>query len=176
MTQTIAIRGTSPEINPLYIKMRRRFAGQNDRTIGEIKAQEAIRDGYEPYAIHSGVLKHTAAECHVTRANSLPVHENKNKWNAPRPIAVSGISIAVIVVGVILLFALLLSGLHINRLHQQLALAQNNTEILQNQPYTRTLIPENTEQHASSNEFPDTEAAADKQILLDNLLRAFSAA
>ena len=40
----------------------------------------------------------------------------------------------------------------------------------------RWMIPENTEQHASSNEFPDTEAAADKQILLDNLLRAFSAA
>ena len=73
MTQTIALNGSGPEINPLYIKLRRHFASPDNRTIGEVKIMQAISDGYQPYTTPvRRTSGHSVSEHHVTRANSLP--------------------------------------------------------------------------------------------------------
>ncbi len=130
MTQTIAICGTKPEINPLYIKLRRRFACQGDRTIGEVKAQEAIRDGYEPYAtqIRRSCSSKGSAERHVTRANSLPDNPAKKA-----PIRTSGISsstVAIVILCTALLLFLLFSGIRISELNRELTDFQNSANEL----------------------------------------------
>ena len=130
MTQTIALNGCTPDINPLYIKLRRRFSYQGDRTIGEVKAQEAIRDGYQPYASPARrPMKgaKSAAECHVTRANSLP--EQQTNRVTVRRSALSGGTVVVLVLCAVLLLFLLFSGLRITELNRELSGLQNATEL-----------------------------------------------
>lgn len=162
MTQTIALNGCAPEINPLYIKLRRRFACQGDRTIGEVKAQQAIRDGYQPFATparrSSGV---GAMEYHVTRANSLP--KTTGIARQRRTSTLSGGAIAMILLCACLLSFLLFSGMHINELQGELdglkgSALQVNEEVL-------TLAPSAPSEYAAEG---NTDPA------LSNLLRAFS--
>ena len=159
MTQTIALHGTTPEINPLYIKMRRRFAAEGDRTIGEVKAQEALRDGYQPYA--TPARRQNSAERHVTRANSLPTPTEKDI----RPvghISLSGSSVAVVILCAFLLLVLVFSGLYINRLNGELNGLQNG---VLNASSGLTLVAEDTDTLNAYEEDP---------VLTDNLLRVFA--
>lgn len=160
MTQTIALHGTTPEINPLYIKMRRRFAAEGDRTIGEVKAQEAIRDGYQPYA--TPARRQNSAERHVTRANSLPTPTEKDTRPVGR-ISLSGSSVAVVVLCAFLLLVLVFSGLHINRLNGELNGLQNASSL--NASGNLTLAVEETNTLNAYKEDP---------ALTDNLLRVFA--
>ena len=161
MTQTIALKGQTPEINPLYIKLRRHFANEDNRTIGEVKIQQAIRDGYQPYASPARrTASRSVSEYHVTRANSLPKASTVAKHrSAP---SLSGGAIALILLCACLLSVLLFSGLHINELKGELdglkgQGLQVNEEVL-------TLAPS----------APGEYSAEATDPALSNLLRAFS--
>ena len=160
MTQTIALHGATPEINPLYIKMRRRFAAEGDRTIGEVKAQEAIRDGYQPYATPS--RRPSSTERHVTRANSLPTPTEKDTRPVGR-ISLSGSSVAVVVLCAFLLLVLVFSGLHINRLNNELGGLQNGSALYVSAPLTLSLEDTN-----------ELNAYEESPAMTDNLLRVFA--
>lgn len=159
MTQTITLHGATPEINPLYIKMRRRFAAEGDRTIGEVKAQEAIRDGYQPYA--TPVRRQNPTERHVVRANSLPTPTEKDIRPVGR-ISLSGSSVAVVILCAFLLLVLVFSGLYINRLNGELNGLQNG---VLNASSGLTLIAEDTDTLNAYEEDP---------VLTDNLLSVFA--
>ncbi len=126
MTQTIALNGTTPEINPLYIKLRRRFACPGDRTIGEMKAMEAIRDGYQPYAASPRVSSVAqVSESHVTMANSLPHHTASHEYVAPRT-RTSGTAVLLLILAAVLVLFLALSGAQIGNLNRELSGLQNS--------------------------------------------------
>ena len=162
MTQTIALHGSAPEINPLYIKLRRRFACQGDRTIGEVKAQQAIRDGYQPFATPARRSTGAGAmEYHVTRANSLPKAAGAVKQK--RTSTLSGGAIALILLCACLLSFLLFSGMHINELKGELNGLKGKA--LQVNEQTLTLAP------SAPSEY---DAEGDTDPALSNLLRAFS--
>lgn len=160
MTQTIALHGTTPEINPLYIKMRRRFAAEGDRTVGEVKAQEAIRDGYQPYA--TPARRQNSAERHVTRANSLPTPTEKDTRPVGR-ISLSGSAVTAIVLCAFLLLVLVFSGLHINRLNGELNNLQEGAAMKSAGSLTLTVEETNAQN-----------AYAEDSALTDNLLRTFA--
>lgn len=173
MTQTIAINGTTPEINPLYIKLRRRFAYQGDRTIGEVKAQEAIRDGYEPYTImryHAKTGK-GATERHVTHANSLP-NQPKIKRAAFRQSGISGSAIIILTLCVVLLLFLLFSGIRISELNNELNGLQNNTNELRAEDRNLTLSIADIENFAAEGACNDGDIM--DKVSSSNLHRAFS--
>ena len=161
MTQTIALSGNTPEINPLYIKLRHHFAKEDNRTIGEVKIQEAIRDGYQPYATPARrSVSQNVAEYHVVRANSLPKVNGTVKHRTAS--SLSGGAIAMILLCACLLSVLLFSGLHINELKSELdgfrgQGLQVNEEVL-------TLAPSAPGEYAAEGTDP----------ALSNLLRAFS--
>ncbi len=169
MTQTIALGSNAPEINPLYIKLRRRFACQGDRTIGEIKAQEAIRDGYHPYATsarfsgsHVGV-----SETHLTQANSLPARVQERGRAVTRS-HMSGTAALLLILAAVLAIFLILSGTQISNLNRELNGLQNNALYLGE---SLTLTPEDVHENAAS---PSTEEPSDELDTLSNLLRSFS--
>lgn len=173
MTQTIALHGTAPEINPLYIKLRRRFACDGDRTVGEMKAQEAIRDGYRPYATgaRSASAGSTVAECHVTRANSLPAAYNHAHVRHARKTSLSGGAVAIMILCTLLLIGLLFSGARINELNRELSgLQSQNGALHAEEAELSLLLPE---EHAAAQ--GDTSLPADENLCTENLLRAFSA-
>ena len=162
MTQTIALNGSAPEINPLYIKLRRRFACQGDRTIGEVKAQQAIRDGYQPFATPARRTSGAGAmEYHVTRANSLPKASGAVKQR--RVSTLSGGAIALILLCACLLSFLLFSGMHISELQSELDGVKGRA--LQVDEQTLTLAPSAPSEYG---------AEGDADAALSNLLRAFS--
>lgn len=166
MTQTIALNGSAPEINPLYIKLRRRFACQGDRTIGEVKAQQAIRDGYQPFATPvRRTSGRSVAEYHVTRANSLPKLNGVTKTK--RASSLSGGAIATILLCACLLSFLLFSGLHINELRGELDGLKGQPSGLQVEEQTLSLAPNGPSEY-------EAEAGAESDTSLSNLLRAFS--
>ena len=165
MTQTIAIHGSTAEINPLYIKLRRRFACQGDRTIGEKKAQEAIRDGYQPYAAPArravpGASCNTA-QIHTTQANRLP--------KAPAPVRRGNLSvgaIAILVVCALLLVFLLVSGVRISELNREISTLQNTAAIQANKEEITASVHGTNEASAQPSE--------DASLYRDNVLRSFS--
>lgn len=164
MTQTIALNGTTPEINPLYIKLRRHFAREDNRTIGEVKIQEAIRDGYHPYAAPvRRSVSHGVSEYHVTRANSLPKAVGTVKHR--RTSSLSGGAIALILLCACLLSFLLFSGLHINELKGELDGLRGSSNGLQINEEVLTLAPSAPSEYGASGE---------GDVSLSNLLRAFS--
>ncbi len=169
MTQTIALGGNAPEINPLYIKLRRRFACQGDRTIGEMKALEAIRDGYHPYAtsprFSSGHV--SVAETHVTQANSLPscVQEKQRAMTRSH---MSSTALLLVILAAVLAIFLVLSGTHITNLNRELDDLQNNALYMGD---SLTLTPDEVRENAAS---ADAEASMDEIDPLSNLLRSFS--
>ena len=169
MTQTIALNGATPEINPLYIKMRRRFAVDGDRTIGEALAQQAIRDGYRPYA--APTRKSNAGERHVTRANSLPAPKKASTHNAQR-VSLSGGSVAVMIVLAFLLLVLLFSGLYINNLNNELNNLQNGNVSLSVEDRNMRLIPESVYENEA--QLDSASDISTSEIYTDNLLRAFT--
>lgn len=172
MTQTIALNGSTPDINPLYIKLRRRFSYQGDRTIGEVKAQEAIRDGYQPYATPARRPMNAAknaAECHVTRANSLP--DNRGKHTATRRSSLSGGTVVILVLCAFLLLFLLFSGLHISELNRELSGLQNTNE-LRVEDGSLSLAIADAENFAAEGACKDGDMT--QEIGTSNLLRAFS--
>lgn len=174
MTQTIAIGGTKPEINPLYIKLRRRFACQGDRTIGEVKAQEAIRDGYEPYATYprrATCTKKNAQERHVTRANSLPC-ESKNKRSAVRQSGISGSAVTILVLCAVLLLFLLFSGMRISELNHELNGLQNNANELRAEDRNLTLSVTDIDSFAAEGACNNGDSM--DEVSSSNLHRAFS--
>jgi hypothetical protein len=174
MTQTIAIGGTKPEINPLYIKLRRRFACQGDRTIGEVKAQEAIRDGYEPYATYtrrSTCSKSNTAERHVTRANSLP-SKGKTKRTAVRQSGISGSAITVLVLCGVLLLFLLFSGMRISELNNNIIDLQSNANELRAEDRNLTLSVTDIDSFAAEGACNNGDNV--DEISSSNLHRAFS--
>ena len=141
--------------------MRRRFAVDGDRTVGEVKAQEAIRDGFRPY--DAPARRSNPSERHVTRANSLPTPQKE----AVRPVqrvSLSGSSIAIIVLCGLLLIALLFSGLHISRLDSEKNALQNGPTLMAENSQL-TLVPEDTNSLGARESDP---------VLTDNLLAAFS--
>lgn len=168
MTQTIALGGGAPEINPLYIKLRRRFACQGDRTIGEIKAQEAIRDGYHPYssAARFSSARADVSETHVTQANSLPGRVQDRQRVAVRS-HMSGTALLLTILAAVLVIFLILSGTHITSLNRELNGFQNNALYLGD---SLTLTPEDVNENAAS---PNMEEASDEVDALSNLLRSF---
>lgn len=169
MTQTIALNGSAPEINPLYIKLRRRFSCSGDRTIGEVKAQEAIRDGFEPYATPTRRAAGShSSECHVTRANSLPYTPKEAVRSTAKPLNLSGGAIAVIVLFVLLLVALLFSGARINELNRELT-GMQGAGVLEAEKHEMALFPEETDPLAAA-EYGTAEDGQNRE----NLLRAFS--
>ncbi len=173
MTQTIAMNGTTPDINPLYIKLRRRFSYQGDRTIGEIKAQEAIRDGYQPYATpakRSVSTAQNAAECHVTRANSLPTDLRARQ--SVRRSALSGSTMVILALCAILLLFLLFSGLHISELNRELSGLNNYATELRVEDGSLSLAIADVEDFAAEGACKDGETIGENGT--SNLLRAFS--
>lgn len=174
MTQTIAIGGTKPDINPLYIKLRRRFACQGDRTIGEVKAQEAIRDGYEPYATYarrSTCEKKNAVERHVTQANSLPC-EGKRKPSAVRQCGVSGSAVAILVLCAVLLLFLLFSGMRISELNNELSGLQSNANELRAEDRNLTFSVADIDSFAAEGACNNGDNV--DEVSSSNLHRAFS--
>ena len=173
MTQTIAMSGTTPDINPLYIKLRRRFSYQGDRTIGEIKAQEAIRDGYQPYATpakRSANASQNASECHVTRANSLPTDLRARQ--SARPSALSGSTMVILALCAILLLFLLFSGLHISELKDELSGLNNYATELRVEDGSLSLAIADVEDFAAEGACKDGDTIGENGT--SNLLRAFS--
>ncbi|MBQ8175174.1 MAG: hypothetical protein IJ009_07225 [Clostridia bacterium] len=174
MTQTIALNGSMPEINPLYIKLRRRFSYQGDRTIGEVKAQEAIRDGYAPFATPARRTMNqakNAAECHVTRANSLPTRQAKRQV-AVRSSSISGGTVVVLVLCAFLLLFLLFSGARISELKNELSGAQNNASELRVEDRSLNLAIADAELFAAEGACEDGDMNGGTET--SNLLRAFS--
>jgi hypothetical protein len=174
MTQTIAIGGTKPEINPLYIKLRRRFACQGDRTIGEVKAQEAIRDGYEPYATtvrRSTCSQKSSMERHVTHANALP-SENAKKRVAVRQSGISGSAITILVLCAVLLLFLLFSGIRISELNNELSGMQDSANELRAEDRDLTLSVADIDRFAAEGASNDSDTM--DKISSSNLHRAFS--
>ena len=174
MTQTIAIGGTTPEINPLYIKLRRRFACPGDRTIGEVKAQEAIRDGYEPYATPArrpASVKKSTAERHVTRANSLP-SEAKSKHSSVRQSGISGSAVTILVLCVVLLLFLLFSGMRISELNSELNGLHYNANELRAEDRNLTLSVTDIDSFAAEGARNNGDNV--DEISSSNLHRAFS--
>ncbi len=175
MTQTIAIKGTSCEINPLYIKLRRRFARAGDRTIGEEKVQEAIREGYSPYGTPvSPVRPHASAgavqaEKHLLQGNHLP--QDKDWAQKPQRTHLSGGVIAIILLCAGLLLALLFFGSHISRLNHELSdLRATNTLLIHEAGYS-VLPASGPSDRAAA---PAGDAAAETAQYWENLTRAFS--
>ena len=174
MTQTIALNGSMPEINPLYIKLRRRFACQGDRTIGEVKAMEAIRDGYAPFATPARRTMNQArnvAECHVTRANSLPTKSVKRE-SAVRTSSLSGGTVIVMVLCAFLLLFLLFSGARIYDLKNELSDIQNNASELRVEDRSLNLAIADAELFAAEGACEDGDIYGGTET--SNLLRAFS--
>ena len=172
MTQTIAIGGTTPEINPLYIKLRRRFAVEGNRTIGEMKAQEAIRDGYEPYATsarRASTVRKNAGERHVTQANSLP---QSAKRTPIRQSGISGSAVTILVLCVVLLLFLLFSGMHISELNSELNGLQNNANELRAEDRNLTLSVTDIEIFAAEGACKNGDNM--DKVSTSNLHRAFS--
>lgn len=166
MTQTIALNGSGPEINPLYIKLRHHFAGADNRTIGEIKIQQAIRDGYQPYATPvRRTSGHSVSEHHVTRANSLPMAGNVSR--VKRTSSLSGGAIALILLFACLLSVLLFSGMQINELRGELNGLKDQPMGLQIEEQTLSLAPEAPSEYSA-------DAYGTDDAALSNLLRAFS--
>ncbi len=162
MTQTIALNSCGPEINPLYIKLRQRFACQGDRTIGEVKAQQAIRDGYQPYAAPARrpVSAHkTTAAYHATRANALPKSNTQDL--RVRSSRLSGSAVLAIILCAVLLMFMLLSGLKIAELNNELNNGGGNALSAEEVGILVSPAPVN-------------EAAAEDGTAFSNLLRAFS--
>ena len=173
MTQTIAMNGTKPDINPLYIKLRRRFSYQGDRTIGEIKAQEAIRDGYQPYATpakRSASTTKNASECHVTRANSLPT-DLRTRQNVRRSTLSTGTMIILALCAALFLF-LLFSGFHISKLNRELSDLNNYATELRVEDGSLSLAIADVEDFAAEGACKDGETTVKNGT--SNLLRAFS--
>ena len=172
MTQTIALNGSMPEINPLYIKLRRRFACQGDRTIGEVKAQEAIRDGYLPFATPARRTMNptmNTAECHLTRANSLPARQAKRQV-AVRTSSLSGGTAIILVLCAFLLLFLLFSGARITELKN--ARADNYASELRVEDRSLNLAVADNELFAAEGACEDGETNGGTET--SNLLRAFS--
>ncbi len=172
MTQTIALNGSTPDINPLYIKLRRRFSYQGDRTIGEVKAQEAIRDGYQPYASPARRTMSNAmnaSECHLTRANSLPDHQSTH--TTVRRSALSGGTVVILALCAVLLLFLLFSGLRITELNRELSGLQNATE-LRVEDGNLSLAIADVENFAAEGACKDGDLT--QATGTSNLLRAFS--
>ncbi len=168
MTQTIALGGSTPEINPLYIKLRRRFAFQGDRTIGEIKAMEAIRDGYHPYAstprVSSGAQ---ISETHVTHANSLPSYQEGREKAVTRT-RISGTALLLSILAAVLVLFLVLSGAQISNLNRELTGLQNNALYLGE---SLTMTPRDVAENNAEGFGSETQKDMDAR---SNLLRAFS--
>lgn len=163
MTQAIALNGQAPEINPLYIKLRRHFANEDNRTIGEVKIQQAIRDGYQPYAAPARrASSRSVSEYHVTRANSLPKASGTVKRKASA--SLSGGAIALILLCACLFSVLLFSGLHINELKGELDGLRHPSGLQVNEEVL-TLAP---------NAPSEYDASGEADTALSNLLRAFS--
>lgn len=174
MTQTIAIGGTKPEVNPLYIKLRRRFSCQGDRTIGEVKAQEAIRNGYTPYAPftrRTTCAKKNSVERHVTHANSLP-SESKAKHGAARQSGLSGSAITILILCAVLLLFLLFSGIRISELNSQINGLQTNANELRVEDRNLTLSVTDLGSFAAEGACNDGDNA--DAVSSSNLHRAFS--
>ncbi len=174
MTQTIALNGSMPEINPLYIKLRRRFSYQGDRTIGEIKAQEAIRDGYAPFATPARRTvspAKNAAECHVTRANSLPARQAKRNV-AVRTSSISGGTAIVLVLCAFLLLFLLFSGARITELKGEQSDMNNHASELRVEDRSLNLAIADAELFAAEGAGENGETYGGTET--SNLLRAFS--
>ena len=174
MTQTIAIGGASTEINPLYIKLRRRFACQGNRTIGEIKAQEAIRDGYEPYATiavrRPANTKSSSIERHLTRANSLPTDIQSKR--AVRQNVFSASAVTIVILCIVLLLFLLFSGIRISDMSNQMNGLHNSANELRAEDRNLTLSVTDIEEFAA--EGASNTGDTTNVINASNLHRAFS--
>lgn len=167
MTQTIALHGSTPEVNPLYLKLRRRFA-IGDRTIGEAKAQQAIEDGYQPYAniTRRASSVSFAAERHMSRANSLPA---ESRQPAGRSFRLSGGAIAVLILCAFFLLFLLVFGAKITELNREIQNARNASELRVEEKDLTVVI--NGTNPASASGLPESDAP--DALYTANLLESF---
>ena len=175
MTQTIIVSSASMEANPLYAKLRSKFANPIDhRTVGEAKVQQAIRDGYEPFT--KAVRRPSDAdssmqERHVTRANSLPTDVSVKRTRI-RQSGISGSAIAILVLCSVLLLFLFFSGIHISELNNELNGLQNNANELRVEDRNLTLSVADIEDFAAEGACNNGDSM--EAVSFSNLHRAFS--
>lgn len=177
MTQTIALKGNTTEVNPLYIELRRRFAMQGDRTIGEVKAQEAIRDGYQPFATpvrrSVSAMSRSTSESHITRANSLPSVQRNANGTPTRRTNISAGAVVLMVLCATLLIFLLISGIRISAMNKELAGLQKQANELRAEEKDLTLSIDDNGNFAAEGACKDGDGLG--EVNASNLLRAFSA-
>ena len=112
-----------------------------------------------------------AAECHVTRANSLPTRQVKRQV-AVRTSSMSGPTAIVLVLCAFLLLFLLFTGARINDLKNELSGIQNNASELRVEDRSLNLAIADAELFAAEGACEDGDIYGGTET--SNLLRAFS--